>query len=92
MRTQDKAARVAEMLDMITAEECNRIEHHISLTGLPILFPAIDVVQLLERFSKDKKAIEGKTRFVLPTSIGKVIVRDDVPIDLIKDVIEGMKV
>jgi 3-dehydroquinate synthase len=32
----------------------------------------------------DKKVKSGKLRFVLPDRIGHVVVRDDVPVDLVR--------
>ena len=84
------AARMAVQLDMLDEKESVRLEHHLATAGLPILFPAIDVREMLERFSKDKKALRGVVRFVLPERIGKVILRDDIPVELSRQVIEAM--
>ena len=35
----------------------------------------------------DKKAREGRLRFVLPASIGRTVVRDDVPPALLEEVL-----
>ncbi len=39
---------------------------------------SVDVEQVINRLSYDKKMRAGKVRFVLPTGIGRVVVRDDV--------------
>jgi len=38
----------------------------------------------------DKKVRAGKVRFVLPERIGKVVVRNDVPEDIVRNVIIGL--
>jgi 3-dehydroquinate synthase len=35
----------------------------------------------------DKKVKAGKVRFVLPTAIGSVVIRDDVPENLLRSVL-----
>ena len=86
------AARTAERLGMLDAASRERIESHLAAAGLPTRFPAsIAIDAFLARFSKDKKAIEGAIRFVLPDRIGHVVVRGDVPLDLIRGVINDMR-
>ena len=36
----------------------------------------------------DKKVAAGKVRFVMPHSIGRAIVRDDVPIELVREAVQ----
>ncbi len=85
------AARTAEAMGMIDAETTRRIEKHIAAAGLPILFPAVDAQEVLARFKKDKKALGGTVRFILPERLGKVVARDDVCPKLTREIIEGMQ-
>jgi len=48
----------------------------------------VPLLELTHRLSYDKKVKSGKIRFVLPVGIGRVIIRDDVPI---KEINESMK-
>ncbi|MCX7048278.1 MAG: 3-dehydroquinate synthase [Candidatus Sumerlaeota bacterium] len=84
------AARTAEKMGMLEAAACARIEKHIGDAGLPTRFPAMDTEAFLARFSKDKKAVEGKIRFILPERIGKVVICDDVPLPLTREVVKEM--
>jgi 3-dehydroquinate synthase len=38
---------------------------------------------------RDKKAVAGRLRFILPTRLGEVRLFDDVPEDLVRGVLEG---
>jgi len=44
---------------------------------------------LLAVMKRDKKAVGGRMRFILPTRIGEVQLIDDVPESLVRDVLEG---
>jgi len=41
--------------------------------------------------SFDKKVRSGKVRFVLPDRIGHVVVRDDVPADVVRASVESLR-
>ena len=49
-------------------------------------FATDDLVAVMRR---DKKAVGGKMRFILPTRIGEVKLYDDVPEALVRAVLEG---
>lgn len=56
--------------------------------GLPTRIPAtIDARRVLQRIGSDKKVRSSRVRWVLPTKIGATIVRDDVPQDLVAEVL-----
>ena len=49
--------------------------------------PDIDVDEVMQAMQHDKKVRVGKTRFVLLKSIGDAVITDDVPPDLIREVL-----
>ncbi len=57
-------------------------------TGLP---PGLDVAAIVATLQTDKKVQAGQVRFVLPTSIGRGIVTDQVPAPLIHQILSQMK-
>lgn len=60
--------------------------------GLPTQIPAhYNTDDILEAMMHDKKFKEGEIVFIVPTEIGKVEIRNDVPISLIREVIERIK-
>ena len=50
----------------------------IEKAGLPTAWPALDVDAVLTTLRGDKKVRHGRLRFVLPTRIGEVVIRDDI--------------
>jgi len=85
------ACRIAEEMGMFKKEARDRIERLIEKAGLPgrigVELSIDDIIQVL---SLDKKVRAGKVRFVLPERMGRVVVRDDVPEHIVKDVIRGL--
>ena len=39
----------------------------------------------------DKKVASGKLRFVLPDRIGHVVIRDDVPLALVREAVDSLR-
>jgi 3-dehydroquinate synthase len=50
----------------------------ISAAGLPVHWPDLEQQAVLACLQGDKKVRDGRVRFVLPSSIGSVLIRDDV--------------
>jgi 3-dehydroquinate synthase len=53
--------------------------------GLPIALPAVNREKLVAAMAHDKKAEQGKLRFVLPTKLGHVGVVSDVAVDDVRE-------
>jgi 3-dehydroquinate synthase len=85
------ACRIAQEMGMFKKEERDRIENLIEKAGLPgrigVKLSVDDIIQIL---SLDKKVRAGKVRFVLPERMGKVVVRNDVPEDIVRSVVTGL--
>jgi 3-dehydroquinate synthase len=56
--------------------------------GFELKFEGVDAAAVFEAMRLDKKVKAGKLSFVLPTHIGSVVMRDDVPEALVKDAIK----
>ena len=85
------ACRIAEKMGMLKKEARDRIEHLIEKAGLPVRIEAqLSVDSIVQVLSLDKKVRAGKVRFVLPEKIGRVIVRNDVSEDVVRDVVTGL--
>jgi 3-dehydroquinate synthase len=82
------AARELKMIDDATRR---RIIALLSRIGLPTTGLTLDVDQVVNAMWFDKKVASGKIRFVLPERIGAVIIRDDVPRELIRAAVESLK-
>jgi len=82
------ASRLAVGKGMFSADDYARVENVISAFGLPVQIPSdADPEKLSHYLLTDKKTVSGKPFFVLPESIGKVVITDDVSEKLITQVI-----
>ena len=86
------AGEIAVKLGMWQAEEVQRQNVLIEKAGLPTKLPAgLDIAEIIESLQLDKKVKAGKVRFILPTQIGKVIITDEVPSAVIREVLQEMR-
>jgi 3-dehydroquinate synthase len=84
------AARIALRMELWGPESVERQRTLLQAYGLPTAIPAgVNSAQLLELTLRDKKVRAGRVRWVLPTAIGIAEVRDDVPEDLVRAVVEA---
>ncbi len=86
------AARLARTLKIFSGEEERRQNDLLERFHLPISLHAMDLEteEVLSAMMRDKKKRSGKLRFVLPRAVGKVVVRDDVPLRLVSKVIKEL--
>ncbi|MFB0527773.1 MAG: 3-dehydroquinate synthase [bacterium] len=85
------ACKIAERMGMLKKEARDRIEHLIGKAGLPgRIGMKLSVDDIIKVLSLDKKVRAGKVRFVLPETIGRVVVRNDVPEDIVRNVFTGL--
>lgn len=82
------AFRVALKLDLCSRQSLLRVERLIAAAGLPTRAPGMSPQDIVDRLRFDKKAREGKLIFVLPRGVGSVHLRDDVPMSLVREVVE----
>ncbi|MCX7718889.1 MAG: 3-dehydroquinate synthase [Candidatus Sumerlaeaceae bacterium] len=85
------AAEVARRMGMFHENDVARQRRLIERAGLPTVMPAgITPDDAIEHMKSDKKVVAGRQRFVLPTRIGEVVVRDDVPMSLVREVLSSL--
>ena len=72
------AGELSLVLGLWDAECQARQRALIEAAGLPLHWPALDPEAVLASLQADKKVRNGRVRFVLPTAIGTVMIRDDV--------------
>ena len=73
------AARLAQRLGLLKTQDTVQIEDLIASAGLAGSWKKINPQRLITVMRRDKKVINGKLRFVLPTAIGTVKVHPGVP-------------
>jgi len=85
------ASRLAASLRMLDQPSVDRIVSIFAAASLPTSGLTLDPDAIIDTMAFDKKMRAGRIRFVLPTSIGSVTIRDDVPTDLIRRALESLK-
>ncbi|MCW6037404.1 3-dehydroquinate synthase [Spirulina subsalsa FACHB-351] len=86
------AGAIALKMQLWTEPEASRQNALISKTGLLTHIPEdLDTGAIVESLQMDKKVKSGKVRFILPTQLGKVKITDEVPNDLLGQVIDELK-
>ena len=74
-----------------TAAETGRQKQLIQRCGLPTAWPDLDPDAVLRTLQGDKKVKDGRLRFVLPTAIGRVEIRDDISRDEILHCLDQLR-
>jgi 3-dehydroquinate synthase len=86
----DLEAQIAEQLGMVDMAMVARQRALLRAYGLPTEPPAgMAADAILELTLRDKKVRAGKVRWALATGIGGATVRDDVPAELVRAVVEA---
>ena len=81
------AGALSRHLGLWSAQDESRQRALIAAAGLPLSWPPLDPEAVLACLQGDKKVRQGKVRFVLPTAIGQVVIRDDIDPELIRQVL-----
>lgn len=82
------AAQLAHMLNRVGPDFVRRQTRLLQALGLPTAVPtAWPADELIAVMRRDKKAVAGRLRFVLPTRLGEVGLCDDVPEPLVRAVL-----
>ncbi len=84
------AGELALAMNLWTAADQARQKAVIAAAGLPLAWPRLDPQAVLHCLQVDKKVRQGRLRFVLPTHLGAVQIRDDVDTDRILSVLAAM--
>jgi len=84
------ATFAAVKLGMFNSDDRKRVLAVIEKAGLPTKASDLSVDRVIEGMSFDKKVRAGKVRFVLPDRIGHVVVRDDVPPEVVRDAVASL--
>jgi 3-dehydroquinate synthase len=84
------AARIGARMGVHDDELLARQGDLLRAFGLPLTAPGLDAQAILTAMRLDKKVVGGKLRFILLERPGKAVVRDDVPEDLVSEVVRGL--
>jgi len=82
------SAKISCKMGILDDSQARRQLELLRKVGLPTCMKGLKPKNVLEALSRDKKVRAGKVRFVLAENIGQVVIRDDVPLEIIEEVIE----
>ena len=85
------AADAAVRLGMLDEPSRQRIVSLIQAAGLPTSGMTLDPSAVVDALIFDKKVRSGRVRFVLPDRIGHVVIRDDVPPEIVRAAVESLQ-
>lgn len=78
------AADLSWRLGYITQDDARAIKALVAAAGLPVIPPPIDEARFLELMGKDKKADQGKMKFILLRAIGKASIEQGIAPDVLR--------
>ena len=85
------AARAAVDLGMLDETSRRRIVAVIEQAELPVNGMTLPTTDIVNAMIFDKKVRGGKVRFVLPDRIGHVVIRDDVPVEVVTRAVDSLR-
>jgi len=79
---------IAVKLGLLSKEDAERAEAILTKMNLPMHIKNCRIQDILESMRNDKKFVHGKNRFVLLQKIGKTVIREDIPVEIIQKVLK----
>ena len=85
------ANKIAQRLGILKEKDSERIRKLIEIADLPTKVKGrLDINEFMKILRLDKKVLAGKVNFILPTKIGKVVIRNDVPEKVVREVLRNI--
>lgn len=78
------AARISERMRMLPADVREAIDEAVARVGPLPRVNTLALDDILLAMNRDKKAEYGRTAFVLPVEVGRVVIRSDVPPQVVR--------
>lgn len=85
-------ARLAVKLGLAAAETATSLEALLNEYDLAVELPAVDLTRARESLRHDKKIVNGTLKLPLAPRIGECVIREDVPVDAVIEVLEELLV
>lgn len=83
------AAKLSAAMSLCPHSDVLRLEALMNRLGLITALSGLSAERLIDETQKDKKAIDGRPKFVLLESIGKARYGVEVPLELLREVLGG---
>ncbi len=84
------AARISNRMGLLSSDEAGRIEADIERFGLPVRAPGLDLDRVRAAMKLDKKVDNARQRWILMPRLGQTVIRDDVPQDMVNEILEEL--
>ncbi len=84
------AAEIGRRMGVTPAVVGERQARIFQRYGLPLRHPGVDRAMVMEAMTRDKKVATKRIRWILLEDYGRPIVRDDVPEDVVRDVLTAL--
>lgn len=81
------ASELSSRLKLLNDRDVARVRTLIARAGLPVMGPALAPERLMELMAVDKKAAQGKVRFVVLEAVGRAALRAGVQDPLVREAI-----
>ena len=78
------AARISNCMGHLSVADLLKIEEMIGSFGLPTKIKRVDARKIMRSLAYDKKFIHGVNRFVLPVRVGRVIIKERISEEMIR--------
>jgi 3-dehydroquinate synthase len=88
MAAATHAAVKLGMLDQASRDRVLKVIRQANLPTTGLTLPTADVINAM---GFDKKVAAGRIRFILPDRIGHVLIKDDVPPEIVRDAVESLR-
>jgi len=85
------ASRVAARLGLCSSDLPAHVEDMLRAIGLPVRHQGYSAEVIWSAMSSDKKRKAGRLRFVLPVRVGQVVITDQVPEQIVLEVMHELK-
>ena len=82
------ASRIAERMEMLDSAARAAIDEAINRVGPLPRANTLALGDIISAMHHDKKAEAGRLAFVLPIKIGQVVIRSDVPLDVVRSALK----
>ncbi len=86
------AARIGERIGVTPPAVAERQQALFERYELPTRLPGLDAADVIDATSRDKKVASGRLRWVLLEDFGRPVIRDDVPREVVRDVLKDVLV
>ncbi|HJQ71426.1 MAG TPA: 3-dehydroquinate synthase [Blastocatellia bacterium] len=82
------ASRIAELMGLLEPADRKAIDEAVNRIGPLPPANTLALSDIISAMHHDKKAEAGRLAFVLPVEIGRVVIRSDVPLDVVRSALK----